>query len=128
MPSASLFRWATKEDKALIVGSHLAKAGYARSVHNVLQASGPAELTMFLFDYSYAIGTFRSVERALGRPTKFFSPGRRILHASRVARRALNAKSNQPDKPRRFSITVSISEAFAMSSNGFELRITRSAK
>jgi hypothetical protein len=50
-------RKATKEDKALIVGSHLAKAGYARTVHNVLQPSGPAELTMFLFDYSYSIGT-----------------------------------------------------------------------
>ena len=50
-------RWATKEDKALIVGSHLAKAGYARTVHNVLQPSGPAELAMFLFDYSYSIGT-----------------------------------------------------------------------
>jgi len=50
-------RKATKEDKALIVGSHLAKAGYARTVHNVLQPSGPAELAMFLFDYSYSIGT-----------------------------------------------------------------------
>src|SRR5437899_7271888 len=50
-------RKATKEDKALIVGSHLAKAGYARTVHNVLQSSGPAELAMFLFDYSYSIGT-----------------------------------------------------------------------
>src|SRR5947207_6806877 len=48
---------ATKDDKALIVGSHLAKAGYARTVHNVLQPSGPAELAMFLFDYSYSIGT-----------------------------------------------------------------------
>ena len=50
-------RKATKEDKALVVGSHLAKAGYARTVHNVLQPSGPAELAMFLFDYSYSIGT-----------------------------------------------------------------------
>src|SRR4029077_7109062 len=50
-------RKATKEDKALIVGSDLAKAGYARTVHNVLQPSGPAELAMFLFDYSYSIGT-----------------------------------------------------------------------
>jgi len=59
-------RWATKEDKALIVGSHLAKAGYARSVHNVLQASGPAELTMFLFDYSYAIGHIKDHDRSIG--------------------------------------------------------------
>src|SRR5439155_25900482 len=50
-------RKATKEDKALIVGSRLAKAGYARTVHNDLQPSGPAELAMFLFDYSYSIGT-----------------------------------------------------------------------
>ena len=59
-------RWATKEDKALIVGSHLAKAGYARSVHNVLQASDPAELTMFLFDYSYAIGHIKDHDRSIG--------------------------------------------------------------
>jgi hypothetical protein len=59
-------RKATKEDKALIVGSHLAKAGYARSVHNVLQASGPAELTMFLFDYSYAIGHIKDHDRSIG--------------------------------------------------------------
>jgi hypothetical protein len=59
-------RWATKEDKALIVGSHLAKAGYARSVHNVLQASDPAELAMFLFDYSYAVGTIKNHDRSIG--------------------------------------------------------------
>jgi hypothetical protein len=59
-------RWATKEDKALIFGSHLAKAGYARSVHNVLQASAPAELAMFLFDYSYAIGHIKDHDRSIG--------------------------------------------------------------
>jgi hypothetical protein len=59
-------RWATKEDKALIVGSHLAKAGYARTVHNVLQASGPAELAMFLFDYSYAVGHIKDDDRTIG--------------------------------------------------------------
>jgi hypothetical protein len=60
-------RKATKEDKALIVGSHLAKAGYApRTVHNVLQLSGPAELAMFLFDYSYAIGTIKDHDRTIG--------------------------------------------------------------
>lgn len=59
-------RKATKEDKALIVGSHLAKAGYARTVHNVLQLSGPAELAMFLFDYSYAIGTTKYNDRTVG--------------------------------------------------------------
>jgi len=49
-------RKATKEDQALIIGSHLADTGHARTVRNVLQPSGPAELAMFLFDYSYTIG------------------------------------------------------------------------
>src|SRR5438552_18977418 len=59
-------RKATKEDKALIVGSHLAKAGYARTVHNVLQLSGPADLAMFLFDYSFVIGTTKYYDRTVG--------------------------------------------------------------
>ena len=59
-------RWATKEDKALIVGSHLAKAGYARNIHNVLQLSGPAELAMFLFDYSYAVGHVKDHDQTIG--------------------------------------------------------------
>lgn len=58
-------RKATKEDKPLIVGSHLAKAGYARTVHNILQLQGTAELAMSLFDYSYATGTTKYNDRTI---------------------------------------------------------------
>ena len=70
MPLGFTFRrWATKEDKgADRLGSHLAKAGSARSVHSVLQVSGLAELTMFLCDYYCAIGHIKNKVRRSRRP------------------------------------------------------------